>query len=50
MHGGAVGSGAPTGQRNGSHRTGWHTQKAIAERRMLAAMVAEFRAYAKSIA
>jgi len=50
MHGGAVGSGAPTGQRNGSYRTGWHTREAITERRTLAAIVAEFRAFAKSIA
>ena len=30
MHGGAVGSGAPKGQRNGNFRHGGNTKKAIA--------------------
>lgn len=33
MHGGAVGSGAPKGERNGSWRHGRFTCEAIAERR-----------------
>jgi hypothetical protein len=49
MHGGAAGSGAPTGQRNGSYRNGWHTREAIAERRLIQAMVAEFRAMVLSL-
>jgi hypothetical protein len=34
MHGGAKGSGAPAGPRNGNYRHGQHTREAIAERRM----------------
>lgn len=41
MHGGALGSGAPCGKRNGSYRYGEHTREAIAERRELSALVAE---------
>ena len=29
MHGGAVGSGAPTGHRNGSYRTGWQRERPL---------------------
>lgn len=49
MHGGALGSGAPSGEQNGAYRHGLHTREAIAERRMVSAMVAEFRALARSI-
>jgi len=43
MHGGALGSGAPTGKRNGAFRSGEHTREAIAERQELSALVAECR-------
>ena len=43
MHGGALGSGAPSGERNGAYRYGEHTREAIAERIMLSALVAECR-------
>lgn len=49
MHGGAVGSGAPTGERNGAFRYGEHTREAIAERRMFSALIAEFRVLSKSL-
>ncbi|MEQ1716265.1 MAG: HGGxSTG domain-containing protein [Hyphomicrobium sp.] len=49
MHGGALGSGAPAGERNGAYRHGEHTREAIAERRMVSALVAECRAMAKSL-
>jgi hypothetical protein len=32
MHGGAHGSGAPKGERNGNYRHGYYTAEAIAER------------------
>src|SRR5271166_802951 len=35
LHGGAEGSGAPCGERNGSYRHGLFTREAIAERRAL---------------
>lgn len=35
MHGGAPGSGAPSGERNGMYRHGYYTCEAIAERRVL---------------
>jgi hypothetical protein len=37
MHGGARGSGAPAGRRNGNYRHGAYTREAIAERRLLRA-------------
>jgi hypothetical protein len=33
MHGGAHGSGAPKGERNGNYRHGFYTTEATAERR-----------------
>ena len=39
MHGGAHGSGAPKGRRNGNYRHGYYTYKAIAERRALMALI-----------
>ena len=39
MHGGAAGSGAPSGPRNGNYRHGLRTQEAMAERKMLRAWV-----------
>ena len=49
MHGGAVGSGAPSGERNGAYRTGTHTREAIADRQMISALVADFHALAKAL-
>jgi hypothetical protein len=43
MHGGAKGSGAPPGERNGSYRRGLFTREAIAERRTLRALIRDFR-------
>jgi hypothetical protein len=39
MHGGAHGSGAPKGERNGNYRHGFYTAEAIAERRVLRTLV-----------
>ncbi|MFM9939395.1 MAG: HGGxSTG domain-containing protein [Hyphomicrobiaceae bacterium] len=44
MHGGAHGSGAPVGKRNGAFRAGRHTKSAIAERRRLGALLVLMRA------
>jgi hypothetical protein len=41
MHGGAKGSGAPKGERNGNYRHGFYTEKARAERCALAALIGE---------
>lgn len=49
MHGGALGSGAPSGNRNGAFRFGEHTREAIAERRMFSALVAECRMLARMV-
>jgi hypothetical protein len=35
MHGGARGSGAPSGERNGSYKSGAYTEEAKAARRKL---------------
>ena len=43
MHGGAKGSGAPRGERNGSYRHGLFTREAIAERRALRALIKGLR-------
>src|SRR5271166_5528447 len=43
LHGGAEGSGAPCGERNGSYRHGLYTREAIAERRALRALIRGFR-------
>jgi hypothetical protein len=50
MHGGAQGSGAPRGERNGNFKSGVFTTEAIAERKMLSRLIAEVRALAKAIA
>lgn len=42
MHGGAEGSGAPPGERNGNYRNGYWTKEAIDERRHLRALVRMF--------
>jgi len=39
MHGGAAGSGAPSGSKNGNYKSGWFTQERIAERRFLNALL-----------
>jgi len=43
MHGGAAGSGAPKGKRNGKYRHGGFTTEAIDERRRLAALIRDNR-------
>ena len=43
MHGGAKGSGAPRGERNGNYRSGPYTCEAVAERRALGALITGFR-------
>jgi len=43
MHGGAPGSGAPKGSRNGSYKHGGFTCEAISERRSLRDLIAEFQ-------
>ena len=43
LHGGALGSGAPMGQRNGSYRNGQFTKAAIAERQFLRALLKHSR-------
>src|SRR5271169_1958154 len=43
LHGGAEGSGAPRGERNGSYRHGLYTREAIAERRALRALIRSMR-------
>lgn len=35
MHGGALGSGAPSGERNGNYRHGFYTAAAMAERQTM---------------
>lgn len=49
MHGGAAGSGAPSGSRNGSYSSGAFTREASADHRMISALVAEVRALARSL-
>jgi len=39
MHGGAPGSGAPKGDRNGNYRHGFYTTEAIAERRAVRTLI-----------
>jgi hypothetical protein len=43
MHGGAAGSGAPAGPRNGAWRHGGRTIQAVAMRRVAGALVREAR-------
>ena len=47
MHGGAKGSGAPRGERNGRYRHGMRTQEAQAEMRAVRDIIAEWREVAK---
>jgi hypothetical protein len=46
MHGGAKGSGAPRGERNGSYKHGVFTDEAIAERRQIHELIRQLRAFA----
>ena len=46
MHGGAPGSGAPSGPRNGNYRHGCCTAEATAERRRLMAFIRQARKFA----
>jgi hypothetical protein len=41
MHGGAPGTGAPKGERNGNYRHGFYTAEAMAERRALRELLRE---------
>ena len=43
LHGGALGSGAPSGHRNGNYRHGQHTKEAIAERQFMRALLRQSR-------
>ncbi len=43
MHGGAKGSGAPTGERNGNYRHGYYTKEALADRRDTAELIRSCR-------
>ena len=45
MHGGAAGSGAPKGKRNGKYRHGGFTTEAIDERRRLASLIRDSRVF-----
>ena len=49
MHGGAHGSGAPKGERNGAYVTGLHTNDSIAERRKIMAWLVLARLTVKSL-
>lgn len=50
MHGGAKGSGAPAGERNGSYRHGMQTKEMRALRAEARAVMAECRAHLNRIA
>lgn len=49
MHGGAHGTGAPRGERNGNYRHGLRTKEAEEERRMQRELLAEAKETLKSI-
>jgi hypothetical protein len=44
MHGGAQGSGAPKGERNGNYKHGHFTQEAVEFRRQIRALIAQMLA------
>ena len=48
LHGGAEGSGAPRGERNGAYRHGLYTREAIAERKAMRALIRSFREDARA--
>jgi hypothetical protein len=47
MHGGAQGSGAPTGERNGRYRHGTRTRETVAERKALMKFIREAGRFAR---
>lgn len=49
MHGGALGSGAPTGERNGRYRHGQQTKAARADARKVSGLVRIMRALAREV-
>jgi hypothetical protein len=49
MHGGAKGSGAPPGKRNGNYKHGQFTREVLQERKALAALLKALRANAAEI-
>ena len=49
MHGGAKGSGAPSGPANGNYRHGGQTKEALAERRLASGWLAVMRRQAASL-
>lgn len=49
MHGGAKGSGAPTGAENGRYRHGMFTCEAIERRQAIRALLVEMKAFARSL-
>ena len=49
MHGGAKGSGGPTGQRNGNYRTGRYTKENIATMQSLRRLLREGKNLAKAL-
>jgi hypothetical protein len=49
MHGGAKGSGGPSGSRNGNYRHGHYTAETMASRRWVREMTREVRASTKAL-
>jgi hypothetical protein len=49
LHGGAPGSGAPPGERNGSYKHGQFTCEAVEERRRTRALIAQTRAFVEDL-
>jgi hypothetical protein len=49
MHGGAAGSGAPPGKRNGNYRHGRFTREAVKARQTLSALVKAIRSFAAAV-
>ena len=49
MHGGAPGSGAPKGKRNGNYRHGRYTYEVLAQRRALRAWIKTARELAQKL-
>ena len=49
MHGGAKGSGAPPGKRNGNYKHGQYTREALQERKTVTALLKALRANAAEI-
>lgn len=50
MHGGATGSGAPSGNRNGRYRNGYRTREAMSEHAEIMSWVRMCREMAKAVA